>query len=177
MDKTMRVLLSLAIAILYPVVVYFAVVTLVPKPASSNYPDYPECYNLQNSSYPIRYDYDERSSCDRQYEEYENELKDYNSAQKKDEGNNLVRAQLALGAALITIAGAFFIRDVKELVAGLTVGAMLVIVSAATVLVAVNGTDLSLGNVLFVLASFIFLTAVLYLTERGMPEKTRNKRS
>jgi hypothetical protein len=176
MDRTMRVLLSLAIAILYPVVVYFAVVTVIPRPGASNYPTYPSCYRQYGSSYSSRYDYEDDASCDRQHREYDEKLKDYNAALKEDEGKNLVRAQLALGIALLTIAGALFLRDVKELMAGLTVGAMVVIVSAVTVLVATNSNDLAVGNVLLILISFIFLTTVLYLTERGLPERVPEKR-
>lgn len=165
MDRTMRILLSLAVAILYPVVIYFMVVTLVPRSADSNYPDYPSCYRYDNSLSRSN-----QSDCDRQYREYDRKLESYQDNVDREEEKNLTRAQLGLGLALITIIGAVFLRDVKELVAGLTVGASVAVIGADTVLVTGAGDDPTVGNVLLILLSFVFLTAVLYLTEKNLPE-------
>lgn len=172
MDRTMRILLSLAVAILYPVVIYFMVVTLVPRSADSKYPEYPSCYRYDNSS--SRYS---QSDCDREYREYDRKLESYQDSIDQEEEKNLTRAQLALGLALITIVGVVFLRDVKELAAGLTVGASVAVVGANTVLVAGAGDDPTVGNVLLILLSFAFLTAVLYLTEKNLPETTSAKQS
>jgi hypothetical protein len=163
MDRTMRILLSLGIAILYPVVIYFMVVTIIPKASDSQYPTYPTCY--RGSGY--RY---EQNDCDREYREYDRKIESYHDSFEREESKNLTRAQIGLGLALLTMIGVVFIRDVKEVVAGMTVGATLVVITAGSVLISGAGDDPTTGNALLVLLCFIFLTALLFITEKALPE-------
>lgn len=173
MDKTIRLLLSLAIAIIYPLVVYVTVVTVLPLPDRPDYPDYPSC------SRSI-YDASKRRSvpnpnCQSQYARYDEEVADYRKAEEKKNEKNVNRAQLALIIALLTMIFALFIRDVKELTGGLIAGASMIVIAAASVVLGYDNNPPSWPSLVVLVAGFIVLTVMLFVVDKFYPHELPDK--
>lgn len=146
MDKTVKFILSLSIAILYPLVVWFVVITAVPEPSG---------YSTAGSNSQNRL----CQGADLSFQYGSNACEEVT----RDEQDDTYRPLLALGIALFTIVILFYIRDIKELVGGLVVGASIVIIGAIGVLLSVSVDDETrVINSLFILAAFTVLTGVLY---------------
>lgn len=169
MDKTVRVLLSVGIGILFPLVVYFTVVTIVPSKQYSSYPEYPDCQQEKYDYYSKEYttDYD----CKAKYEEYEKQKDSYEAYVKSNEDLDIIRGQIALVIAVLTIIGMLFIKDQKEITGGLVFGSTLVVIGAISTML--SGYDLdeateALNSFLSIFA-FLGLVGVMYFVDKSYP--------
>jgi hypothetical protein len=173
MDRTIRTLLAAGIAILYPLVVFFTVSTLVPKATDQkNYPVYPNCQDRE---------YDRRTQttrdnpdCAKQRKEYQAKVDERNRLLKENEAKFERQAQLALGIAILTIVLSLLLRDVKELLAGLVVGAVFVTVGAAIAMTALGGNPPKVLNVGLLLLGFSVLAALIFVVDHVFPVTVNN---
>lgn len=157
MDRTVKILLSIAIAVLMPVVVYFAAVAIFPnsnteKPKSMycnlpsrnlSYDPYCDGYRYNNGGTTFKYD--------------------SSSAQER----TLNRSALALMLGLLGLIGAWAAMGVKPLMVGLAGGSAFTIMIAASLLSYPEEASPSfMLATLLLLISFVVLTAGIRALER-----------
>jgi hypothetical protein len=195
MDKLIRLLLALGIAILFPVLVYFTVLTVLPKVNLPTVPQYPQRPNdpYCNSTY---YDYSTGTykpnitsyQCQLQQQSYQQKLRNYDSqidqyslAQKQyqsqqDKYNKRTqsdRAVLAIVIALAAMAFSAYMRHSRELAGGLMCGSTLIIVVGVSSIIGYMGsTKKDSLAVAAITLSFGVLTALLYYLDMAIPNTT-----
>lgn len=173
MDKAAKIILGIAIAIIYPVLVFIAVLQIFPTSEETReYPTYPSCstgrssrtYNYQTRSYDYNYNYEEDNArCEAERDAYDDKVKEYNKAQDHE---LVLRSIVGLVIGLLTVVGIYFVRDVRELAGGITAGASLVVITATGTLSGLGGdSDLKGVIVFLILLAFAVLTFVLKMVD------------
>ncbi len=195
MDKNVKIILGLAIAILFPIFVWFAVYTFIPDPKVSEpeYPKYPEAPNcrIYSSNYSEK---DSRSAnvssnynrdCQYRFDRYNQKVKDHDAelkeyeqelkkVDKQDQQVVVWRAQFALVLALFGMLAVVASASVVGVAAGLAGGAAVTIVIAVSFLIpslfdgTKVGTELS---IILLLTSFALLTAELWYIDNILYRK------
>ncbi len=158
MDKLSRALLTAAIAILFPVLVYFTANTFLPDKRSTQ-PYYDSCGYNQGVDLNLRYN---SHNC---YETLERD-------RGKDSERGVMRAGLAISLALVGIVGALGVRRIYELLVGLTVGGAVTIFGAVSYLSTVNDPSSEpVYQFVFWMATFAFLAllTILYTADHSLP--------
>ena len=180
MDKLTQYLLSIGIAVLFPIVVVFGVFTAIPQDAKVDVPRYPtrpRCYNDYNST--LRRSVNTcTTEVTQKYEEdkdaYDDAIENNRKARQDDDEKNLIRAEIALAVSIIAFVGAVWLKDQsKELSAGLVLGAATTIIGAVGVLAAyqdINNSDRLVASS-FILVGFVVLTAVLAIVDKMFPKE------
>lgn len=169
MDKTARVLLSVGIGILFPLVVFFSVMTIIPSKEPAEYPRYPSC---SESTYDRNLGrYTDNDNCKTEMAQYEAAQKDYEQSQKDDEKLDVVRGQVALAIAVLTIVGVLFLKDQKEITGGLVFGSSLVVIGAISTMLSGYENDqmTDMLNSILAILTFLVLTGVIYFTDQAFP--------
>lgn len=154
MDKVSRALLAIAIAVLFPVLIYFTANTFLPdKKTSTRCNDTPSHY-IDDYNYSRNLSYD----C---------------PTPTHDEERGVMRAGLAISLALIGLVGALGLRRIHELLVGLTVGGAVAIFGAVTYLSVVDSTaGEPVYQFVFWMAVFAFiaLVSILYTADHSLPK-------
>lgn len=159
MDKITRVLLTAAISILFPVLVYFTANTFLPDKHSTK-PYYDSCGYNQGIDVGPRYN---SNNC------YET-LEARNRGSDSERG--VMRAGLAISLALVGIVGALGVRRIHELLVGLTVGGAVTIFGAISYLSTIRDPSSEpVYQFVFWMATFAFLALVtiLYAADNSLP--------
>lgn len=189
MDKSVKIILGLAIAILFPIFVWFAVYTFIPDPKASRpeYPKSPEVPNCRNysSDYSDRYSQSDRASlndykdCQYQNDRYDQALKSHDAEVKEYEQEMkdlsrqkqqivVWRAQFALVLAIFGMLAVLASTSVVGVATGLAGGAAATIVIAVSFLIpsliddTKTYTELS---IILLLVGFCLLTAELWYVD------------
>lgn len=189
MDKTTRIILGFAIAIIYPVLIVLTVTQIVPKPNITKpvYPtssNYSECGSRYTSRYQygqsdfdqeLNYTYDSRSyercteslrnEFNKKQEAYDKEVKENNIKHDKYE---VTRFSVILIISLLSIIVSYFIRNIRELAGGIAMGSTVMITISTTAAAAI-GWDLSSSVLinLLILVGFVVTVALLWLVEKN----------
>jgi hypothetical protein len=163
MDKITRVLLTAAISILFPVLVYFTANTFLPDKSTTSSSTYSTPTYNNYDSYDCTDDYNPRnpSSCSYNGNRYGN-----------DEERGVMRAGLAISLALVGIVGALGVRRIHELLVGLTVGGAVTIFGAISYLSTIRDPSSEpVYQFVFWMATFSFLALVtiLYAADNSLP--------
>lgn len=175
MDKTARIILGFAIAIIYPILMFLSVSQLVSKPASLNveYPSYPN-YSECGSQTGFRYE-SCRQAKEREYDKAQEEYLKTLEERNREQSNYTFRiAAIMLIIALLSIVGVYFLRDIRELTGGIGAGSAIVIAGAA---ITVAGTGWDSGNKALanalVLFSFCVSTGMLWFVDKNVRNTSR----
>lgn len=174
MDKTARVLLSVGIGILFPLVVFFSVMTIIPSKEPAEYPRYPSC---KESTYDRNLGrYTDNDNCKTEMAKYDAAVKDHDQAQKDNEKLNVVRGQIALAIAVLTIVGVLFLKDQKEITGGLVFGSSLVVIGAISTMLSGYENDqmTDMLNSILAILTFLVLTGVIYFTDQAFPSTEKD---
>lgn len=174
MDKTARVILGFAVAIIYPVLVFLAVIQLVPKPDKTsvsypNYPNYDECYDY---NYLDSYD----SCTQRKNQEYERAKENYHNQHKnaiEAENNYALRvASIVMIVMLISIVGAYFLRDIRELAGSIGFGSAVTVAISAIVIAGIGWkSDNKVFANTLILFGFLVGTIMLTFIEKNIHDR------
>ena len=200
MDKGVKIILGLAIAILFPIFVWFAVYTFIPDPKLSQveYPKSPEVPSCRNYSSDYSEQYSQRGAtitnynndCQYQNDRYKQALKDHDKEVKEYEEelrevskqkDQIVvwRAQFALVLAVFGMLAVMVSTGVVGVAAGLAGGAAATIVIAVSFLIPSLMGDSKVSielSVILLLACFVLLTAELWYVDNVLyPEEKSNE--
>lgn len=129
------------------------------------------------------------SNCQQRMEQYQQELRAYNTKQANydsqvsaynkavkanDKIRQINRSVLAVLIALVAIVSIYWIRDYKELAAGLTIGASLCIVAGSSMFVSFMGSkNIDTLAVVVNTAAFVVLISLFYGLENGLQKTVR----
>lgn len=181
MNKAIKIILAVAIALLYPIVIFLLTMVVFPdyKGTDAEYPkdpDYEECRTsgtTRSSSSGVSRPVYEQSCSDRLRKDYEQDIKKFNEDKQlgKDKAgivaSNRIKAVLVF--VIIGFAIALAVRGVSAVAAGLVGGSTVLLMFAAGFSVSRSGYIDLVTEVLF-LATFIFLVFLLIVTDRVFPE-------
>lgn len=164
MDKVARTIMTVAVAVLFPVLVYFTANTFLPdKSISTNrYDDRSYCTDDYNPSKP--------SSCS--YRGY--------SYGVQDNDRGVMRSGLAISLALVGLVVALALRKIKELLVGFVVGGSITIFGAVTYLAGVGdpGTS-SVSQFVYWMSAFAFvaMVSILYTADHSLAKPKQDQKS
>jgi hypothetical protein len=165
MDKLSRVLLTAAIAILFPVLVYFTANTFLPDKRSTK-STYPTPTYENYDSYGCTDDYNPANP---------NSCSYTGNRLGNNEERGVMRAGLAISLALVGIVGALGLRRIYELLVGLVTGGAIVIFGAISYLSTINNpSSQPVYQFIFWMAVFAFLAllTILYTADHSLPRPT-----
>jgi len=190
-DKVIHLLLATGIAILFPVLVYFSVLTLLPSGKQPAYPSYPQspsepfCDSPTYDQYTGTYQTNTTFQCQQQKDRYQQKLNEYNlqvyqyeQNQKQfnanlDKYNRRTQSDRAVAAiiiALLAIGFSAYMRKAKELAGGLVAGSTLIIVVSISAVIGYMGTNKKDVPAVFVITlAFAVLTFMLYFLDKALP--------
>lgn len=190
MDRTVKILLAIAITIIYPILVGVFSILLFQTIAQDEYPKAIYCteiydsYNSRGYSNYKNSQYDYESNYDRQYKDSNNKI--YNSYDEcnkaKEKNDKLIKSidkknsekvflssLTALLIGLVTLVGIYFFRSVKALAGGLLLGSSFIIVVTSSLISLDNpmtrNSGLNLVGGIAILVAFIASVILLKLNE------------
>ncbi|HLC91676.1 MAG TPA: hypothetical protein VJC09_01345 [Candidatus Saccharimonadales bacterium] len=174
MDKNARIILGFAIGILFPILIYFTAITVIPNGKTPQYPIEPSTPICNVSRYDSYSGADvEYNQCNynRSYQDkkqaYEEELKNYNDTVAKNEKRHVYQAEAVLVISIIGIVCAVAFRQARELLGGLTGGSALSIIVAVTIIAAyMSDNHPEKVLTLMVTIGFVILTVILWIVEK-----------
>jgi len=177
MNKTVKVILAIAIAVIYPILVLFIGLVFYPskdyedlRVKSPSIPNYIKCatYGNGRSTYTT-YDKACQKRIDEQYErdtnQYKSNLENYNMVRKQVVMN---RIQVALVAAILGFALAMIAYKFSPITVGMAGGSTVLILFSSYYSLLSGQTMGSLVTILFSI-SFVILIAMLFFIDKVMP--------
>lgn len=178
MNKAVKIILAIAIAALFPTVVFLMTMVIYPD-YKANYTSYPEspsyedCLSGSSRGGSSGGGYTYEQSCRDQYsQEYREELKNYDADQRlgKDAASKVTanRIKIALVFVLIGFIIAFVARGISAVAAGLLGGSTILLLFASGFSVAESGSIDVVTELLF-LGIFIFLVLLLLVIDKVLP--------
>lgn len=187
MDKNAKIILSLAIALLFPTLIYFATVTFMPYQTPPDVPRdhtpaYPNCdnqYNYSSASVSIK---TVQADCEQQRRNYEAELDreqkkraNYDSESyhitQTNQHIGVMRARIALVVGLVGILSILLLTEVVALMVGITLGSTMAI-AIATFVIFTHDDSTDLISVLLGLAAFAVMSVLLFFVDKIVPKST-----
>ncbi len=181
MNKVVKAILAIMVAIIYISLVYVATTTLIPMPknihpptgsSASSYSLQPNCVRTSTNSYcedqwreydRARLDNAESSS------RYQKELDSYISTSQKI---YLHRAELAILLGLVGLALLYFVRSISPLVVGFVSSSVAIIAAGVLMLEANSASPQNITISALSIFSFLALSVVIYLVDKVMFPKT-----
>lgn len=178
MNRSVKIILVLAIGLLYPVVVYLLTTVVFPYPESPyvsqpKQPDYSSCNNRSSgSSRDYSWStYDDSYCRDKIREEYDSKLETYNSSRdsytSQQGAITIHRVKLALVFVIIGYLVAFSAYKIPAISAGLLSGSTILVVFAL-LFIEIEYIDSILVSLLLLL--FIILVVMLFMVEKIIPK-------
>lgn len=180
MNKAVKIILAVAIALLYPIVIFLTTMVIFPDYKGSN-AEYPKGPNYEvcktgtsrsGTSSVSRPVYDQ--SCrDRLRDDYEEEIKQYDNNKKL--GNDMAgkvasnRIKVVLVFVMIGFMTALAVRSISAIAAGLLGGSSVLLLFASGFAVSRSGYIDLVTEVLF-LTTFVLLVFLLILIDKVFPE-------
>lgn len=178
MNKAVKILLAIAIAILYPVVAFLISLTLVPdNKVSVQAPAYPSSKDCGTYSVSTSRTYDD--CIDRQRDEYDQQLKEFEEDRQSGSDANSVVAQNRISIVLVLVIIGFactlLAKSVSAVAAGMAGGSTILLVFAAGFAVAGQGNVNLVVEILF-LVIFIGLVILMFLVDKlfALPPQATN---
>lgn len=168
MNKAVKILLAIAIAILYPVVAFLISLTLIPDSKFSSqspaYPTFSDCgtYTSSSNSY--------YSSCvDRERGDYEQQLKQFEEDRKKgnDASSKVTQSRVSIALVLVIVGFACMLlaKSVSAVAAGMAGGSTILLMFAAGYAVSGEG-NVNLAVEILLLVIFVGLVALMFLVDK-----------
>lgn len=177
MNKVVKAILAIMVAIIYISLVYVATTTLIPEPkdnhfptssTSSSYNPQPDCARTSTDSY-----------CEDQWHEYDRARLDNTESSSRfqhdldnyiaiNQKTTLHRAELAIMLGLIGLALLYFVRSITPLVIGFVSSSVVIIVVGVLMLETNSASPQNIAVGALSIFSFLALSAVVYLVDKVM---------
>jgi hypothetical protein len=164
MDRVTRVILAVAVAVLFPVLIYFTANTFLPDNASTPKPTHDYHYPASTAC-TDDYSPHNPDSCSYEYRD------DYGRTNMDNE-HGVMRAGLAISLSLVGLVVALSLRRIPELLVGLTTGGAVANFGAVTYLATVRDPSSEpVYQFVFWLAVFAFLAlvSIVYTADHSIP--------
>ena len=176
MNKAVKIILAIAIALLYPIVVFLMTMVIFPDSKSNSkypyYPNYNDCYSSSYSTDSSRTRSKLDESCrDEIKAEYDQSVKDYEGAKNKATASRIkvVLVFVALGFLV-----AFLARGISAVSAGFLGGSTILLLFASGFSVASSKYIDIVTEILF-LTIFILLVVLFIVIDKVFPELPPSK--
>ena len=169
MNKAVKILLAIAIAVLYPVVAFLVSLTLIPDSKVSDqppaYPSSADCGSSYSSTNRSYYD----SCVQQQRTEYDQQLKQYDDNRNKgiDAKSKVTQSRICIALTLVIIGFActLLAKSVSAVAAGMAGGSTILLVFASGYAVSGPGNVNLLVEILY-LVIFVGLVALMFLVDK-----------